>query len=309
MSRKLTLNQLSIFLTVVEQGNVTNAAAELEMSQSSVSHALAELEKALSVQLLQRGRFGAKPTLVGERVARQARMMLRLEQSILEEVSQETGELTGHLRLISFRSVATHLLPDIVKHFQALHPKVTFAIQSLEGEERGVERFVLEGRADIGVVTLPSHPALHTVPFAQDDWVAIFPKAKAPKAKGASWGNLTSLPFLLCNEAGAPTLRDYWEAHGHQLQKVAQVEEDSVIVSMVAHGFGISILARLAVEPVPPGLALRTLPTPLERHFAFALQPQQLSSPLVSRFLSTVTEESFLRECAVVRDGVVRLAS
>jgi DNA-binding transcriptional LysR family regulator len=304
---EFTLTQLRVFLAIIEHGSLTSAASELNLSQSAVSHALAELERNLGVRLLERGRFGAKPTAVGERIARHARMVQTLEGSIHSEISLELGELRGHLRIASFRSVATHLLPDLVTQFGKQHPNVTFEIQSLEGLDRGVDRTLLEGRADIGVLMLPCDDGLDAQEFARDDWMAAFPKKLAPRGKQCTWEDLERLPFLLCNEAGANAVRAYWQAHGQTMRKVAQVEDDSVILSMVAHGFGLSVLARLAMEPVPEGVVLRHLPEALERRFAVASVPTLNDTPLVQAFKTFVTEKKILERCDVVRRGVLRI--
>ena len=304
---EFTLTQLHVFLAIIEHGSLTNAASELDMSQSAVSHAMAQLENNLGARLLERGRFGARTTAVGERIARHARMMQTLEGSIYSEVSLELGELHGHLRIASFRSVATHLLPDLVAQFSKLHPHVTFEIQSLEGLDRGVDRTLLEGRADIGVLMLPCEAGLDAQEFARDDWMAAFPKKLAPRGKHCTWQDLERLPFLLCNEAGANAVRTYWQARGQTMRKVALVEDDSVILSMVAHGFGLSVLARLAMEPVPEGVVLRQLPETLERRFAVAYVPILNDTPLVRAFKTFITDKKVLERCDVIKRGVLRI--
>lgn len=65
---QMKLSQLRILVTVAKQGNFSEAALHLEMSQSVVSHAIAALEEHLGVVLFLRGRHGARLTSVGERI-------------------------------------------------------------------------------------------------------------------------------------------------------------------------------------------------------------------------------------------------
>ncbi len=283
----LTLAQLKIFLAALEQGNLTNAAAELELSQSAVSHALLQLERNLGGRLLERGRFGARATALGERIARQARIMLRAEAAMLEEIRLEQGNLQGIIRIASLRSIATHVLPDLIQAFKVLHPKVRFELQSGEGMAHGVENAVRSARADLGFLAAPVETDLNSHDFFRDEWVALFPKQNAPSTQQASWSSILEQPFLLCNEAGAPTIRDYFARHQQPLEKAAQVEDDSVILSMVAHGFGVSILPRLATLPLPNGVTTRALPEPLERRIVVARLPQ-LESRVVGAFLEFI---------------------
>jgi DNA-binding transcriptional LysR family regulator len=286
-AQKMSLAQLRVFLAALEQGSITNAAAELEMSQSAVSHALSELERLLGGKLLLRGRFGAKATALGERVALQARLMLRAEAAIFEEARLEQGALQGTLKIATLRSIATHILPDLIGSFGKLHPKVRFQIQSGEGVANGAENAVRTARADLGFLAAPVAQDLVALPFLHDEWVAAFPAQHAPKTPNANFAQMLELPFLLCNEAGAPTVRQYFSKHHQNLTPAAQVEDDSVILSMVAHGFGVSVLPRLATLPVPEGVVLCGLPEPLERQIVVAVR-QGKSGRLLEAFLEFV---------------------
>jgi DNA-binding transcriptional LysR family regulator len=178
MNSRVTLSQLRVFLAALEHKNLTIAASELEMSQSAVSHALAELERNLGARLLERGRFGALATVLGEQIAIQARIMLRAETAMLEEVAATQGQLSGLVRIASLRSVATHVLPDFIQTFRVLQPKVQFEIQSGEGIAHGVENAVRTARADLGFLAAPLTSDLDCFEFFQDEWVALFPSAK-----------------------------------------------------------------------------------------------------------------------------------
>lgn len=302
-----TLVQLRILLAIVDEGSLTDAAAALDVAQSTVSHALAQLENHLGERLVKRGRAGARPTALGERVAQHARVMLRLNAALLEEANRARGALQGTLRVASFRSVATHVLPDVIAAFRQRHPAARVELQSLEGEERGIERAILEGRADVGILTPPAHDRLDVREFATDDWVAIFPSGGAPSAEQASWPDLLALPFLLCNETGAPTVRDYWHRHEQTFQHVAQVEDDSVILSMVAHEFGVSILPRLAAEPLPDGVQIRQLPEPLKRKIAVVALPALSHTPLVKAFVQSLIDPVVLHSCQAVSGGFLQV--
>ena len=153
-----------------------------------------------------------------------------------------------------------------------------------EGVANGVENAVRTARADLGFLAVPATTDLDYFEFLNDEWVALFSSGNAPKNESATWQEILEQPFLLCNEAGAPTLRDYFVGHQKNLIPAAQVEDDSVILSMVAHGFGVSILARLATLPLPVGVAVRLLPEPLERKIVVAVQPK-LKSVAVQAFL------------------------
>ena len=63
--RRLKLRDLDILMTIIETGSMGKAADRLNLSQPAVSKAMAELEAAIGVQLLDRSRRGVVPTTYG----------------------------------------------------------------------------------------------------------------------------------------------------------------------------------------------------------------------------------------------------
>src|SRR5262245_26384040 len=66
ISRRLTLRDLHLFLTVVQHGSMARAAAQLGISQPNVSEVIADLEQALDARLFDRRPRGVEPTMYGE---------------------------------------------------------------------------------------------------------------------------------------------------------------------------------------------------------------------------------------------------
>ena len=149
----MNLEHLRILLKVVEYGSFSNAALKLDVSQSAVSRAIAALEEELGISLLTRGRFGAYPTLLGERVLEHARTMLEAREHIDYEINLAKGLEGGRVRIASFRSAATHLLPPLIAQFCQRFPTIEVAIT--EDDPINVEQALREGKVDIGLVPLP----------------------------------------------------------------------------------------------------------------------------------------------------------
>lgn len=78
---RLKISQLRALVAVAQSGRFSEAALQLELSQSAISHATASLEEELGVVLIQRGRRGATLTPIGEQVLAEAEQVLeRLAQ-------------------------------------------------------------------------------------------------------------------------------------------------------------------------------------------------------------------------------------
>lgn len=135
---EVKLSQLRALVAVAAHSNFSEAASTLSISQSAVSHAIATLEAQLGVILLYRGRQGASLTPVGERILKHAQDMLRSLSLLGKEADLSKGLQGGQVRIASFRSVATHVLPEVISKFRENYPAIAVTITEYRGDE-GVE--------------------------------------------------------------------------------------------------------------------------------------------------------------------------
>src|SRR3712207_30131 len=91
--------QLAAFCAVVERRSFSQAAARLGVTQPAVSLQIRSLEKRLGRKLLDRSGRRVEPTEAGLRLYRAAQRMLALEEQLLDEVTQEEGEVAGTLEI------------------------------------------------------------------------------------------------------------------------------------------------------------------------------------------------------------------
>lgn len=286
------LSQMRVLVTVAECGNFGEAGLQLSVSQSAVSHAIAALEQELGVVLLSRGRHGATLTPVGERILKHARGMLRLLDEVGKEANLAKGLQGGQVRIASFRSVATHILPCVMAEFRRRFPAITLTITE-SGGCYPVEQSLREGRADIGITILPTVAGFEAWELVRDDYLVLLPPdSRAPQR--LSWAHLSAHPLILSLEGDRcrELLESHCEKLGYPLCPTYQVREDSTIVSMVNQGLGIAILPRLAAEPLPAKLQVRALPIPLERPIGVCMLTEALHSPAIYAFLDILKEMS-----------------
>ena len=166
----MTLSQLKMLVAVADHGSFSAAAAQLDCTQSRISHAIGELEGELGVTLLVRGRAGSAPTEAGQRVLAKARQMLRLEAGLVEAATAG-GSLTGTVRIACFRSIGTHLLPHVVEALARAHPGLHIEIDDSCAQRADVTNALHDGLAEIGIAQLPLAGALASRPYLHDDYV------------------------------------------------------------------------------------------------------------------------------------------
>lgn len=280
----MNIFHLAILKTVVESGTFSDAALALEISQSAVSRAIASLETELGVPLLVRGRFGARLTPVGERVMVHAEKILELRELIDYDVNRDKGLYDSRLRIASFRSAATHILPANIARFRNRFPYVEVVIVELD--PAGVEQSLRAGQTDIGLIPLPRSEEFKTLEIAQDEYVVLLPKTESPPPKDLTWDKLSAYSFILFNYAECTNaVRDHWTKWGQSLEVAYVIKEDSTIVSMVAQGLGAAVLPRLAALPIPEDVYVRSLPVRLNRSIGVATLANTPPAPAVQMFL------------------------
>lgn len=285
---QMKLSQLRILVAVAEQENFSEAALRLEMSQSAVSHAIAALEDHLGVILVSRGRQGARLTPVGERIVDQAREILRRVDEIAREAGLARGLTGGQVRIASFRSVATHILPTVITEFHRQFPAIAVSLTEQDDYPQ-VEQALREGRADIGFTLLPASGDLETWEVFRDEFIVLMPPAfRAPSQRSLplEWDELATQPLIM-PPANYMMQAVYSHArrYGYQLKVVYEVETDATIVNLVAQGMGATVLPRLAAEPIPAEVQVYSLPVPLDRVIGVAVIAEAMHPPAVYAFL------------------------
>lgn len=280
----MNISHLAVLKAVVDSGTFSDAALVLEISQSAVSRAIASLESELGMPLLVRGRFGARLTSVGERVMGHAERILDLRELIDYEVNQDKGLYNSRLRIASFRSAATHILPANIALFRNRFPHVELVL--IELDPAGVEQSLREGQTDIGLIPLPRSEEFSTLEIAQDEYVVLLPKTEPPPPQDMTWEGLSCYSFILFNYAECTSaVRDHWTKWGQSLSVAYTIREDSTIVSMVAQGLGAAVLPRLAALPIPEAVYVRSLPVRLNRSIGVATLASTPPAPAAKMFL------------------------
>jgi DNA-binding transcriptional LysR family regulator len=145
-----TLRQLEYFVAVAESGSITGAAAQVHLSQSAMSTALADLERALDVQLLLRHHArGVTLTAAGEQLLIASRRLLAQAEELSSEAHGLGHELAGALSIGCFEVLAPYVLPDLIATCAERHPQLR--LDTHEVDLDALAEGVLSGRFELGL--------------------------------------------------------------------------------------------------------------------------------------------------------------
>ena len=146
----MTLEQLRIFVAVAEREHVTRAAAELNLTQSATSAAIAALEHRHAVKLFDRVGRRIVLTDAGRLFLTEARAILARAATGERVLSDLAGLKRGRLSLAASQTVGNYWLPRKLALFRARHPGIETPL--VIGNTETVAAAIHDGLADIGFV-------------------------------------------------------------------------------------------------------------------------------------------------------------
>jgi len=289
-TRAMKFSQLKVLVAVVRGGSFSEASLELNQSQSSVSEAIASLETELGVRLLERGRFGARPTAVGEKVLERAREVLGSIEGIEQEVALERGQVSGVLRVVSFRSAASQIVAPLLSILKQRFPLVQLQLEETSSfQSRLSDRQLQEGSSDLSFGTA-LNSAFMGWELICDPFYALFPLEGEVLPAEVTIDFLRGRLLVLPSEIDCGvSIEKHFKELELSLEGVQRVRDDSTLIQMAAKGVGVGILPRLAVEHAD---YVRKVPLspPLERHIYLQVRHGALRLPSVRVFLHLLAE-------------------
>lgn len=147
---------LRVFLAVADCGGMTAAELELNISTSTISRHVKDLESRLGLVLCRRGRTGFALTPAGERIVAESRQLLAATERFRASVDELHQRLGGDVHVAVFDKTASNpqaRIAQAVSAFRRAAPAV--ALHLHVDTIQGIERGVMEGRYQIGVI--PEH--------------------------------------------------------------------------------------------------------------------------------------------------------
>lgn len=169
------LTDLRLFVAAADEGKLTRAAAAQHLSLAAASARVRSLEDQAGLALLYREARGVRLTPAGEAFLHHARGVLRQADQLRADLHEYSGGLRGHVRVFANTTAVSDFLPEILPRFLTAHPQVNVDLQEKPNAE--IARGVLDGRADVGIVSSPVETlGLRSIHFSTDRLVLVVPR-------------------------------------------------------------------------------------------------------------------------------------
>lgn len=140
-----------IFITVAEQKSFIKAASELNISPSSVSHAIAKLESECGYPLFIRNRNSIALTSSGQGLLPFVRQFLNCDNALTQEISKLKSIQSGGVKVAAFHSATLLWLPETIKDFRAEYPGVQIIMR--QSGDKDINQMIQNGEIDLAIVS------------------------------------------------------------------------------------------------------------------------------------------------------------
>lgn len=275
----LTFRQVRYFIATADAGKVSRAAAEMNVSQSTVTTAIKELERDLGTPLFERRSNGLDLTYEGHRFLQHAHQIVAAVAEAQRMTKSVSTETEGRIEVAVTYTVAGYFLPRALARFQRAFPNVEVVMREID--RPSMERSLMSGRIDLAVMlvsNLEHHESIasETLVYSRRRlWAS--PDHPLMHKEQATLADVAAEPYIMLtvDEADQTAMR-YWRPTPYRPNVKFATSSVEAVRSMVAAGMGVTILsdmvfrpwslegqridARILVDPVPSmdvGLAWR----------------------------------------------------
>ncbi|GAA1014926.1 LysR family transcriptional regulator [Streptomyces thermogriseus] len=288
----LEARHLRVLRAVAATGSFSAAGRELGCTQPAVSQQMKALEASVGTPLLVRTSRGMRLTQAGEALVRHAGTILAGLTAAEEEVAAIAGLRAGRVRLTSFPSGSSTLVPPALAALRAAHPGTRVSLEEAE-PPRSVE-LLREGDCDVALAfryedasSAEEWDDLVVRPLLTDRLVGLVPEGhRLARAKAVAIGELADEPWI----AGCPRCRGQLvrvcESAGFTPRIDFATDGYPAVVGLVGAGLGVAVLPQLAIESVRPrGVRTVALEPAVRREVVALTLPDLAQVPAVAATL------------------------
>ena len=273
----MNLRQLRQFLALAETGNFHRAAERLCMAQPPLSVSIRKLENELGCELFERTSTGVRLTAAGQAMVADARLALAHAERCRQAVADAREGEGGVVRLGIVGSATYALLPRLIPSLRRRWPKIVLELTEATTSE------ILQGlaarRFDAGLLRypLPDPRGFDILALERDAFVlAVHERSPLAAREAIALPEAAHEPFIMYPPDQVPGLSTLAMMRCQSSGFVPRVAQEAMqvqtILSLVAAGLGVALVAGVAERVMPAGVkCLRLTDDPPGFHLGIAL--------------------------------------
>lgn len=249
----MEIRHLKLIQKVAETGNLTQAASQLFLTQSALSHQLKEIETTYKSSVFTRVNKRMLPTPIGERFLLLANLVLAEVESCKAEVEEMVSGKKGVIRVSTQCYTFYHWLAPILRTFGEAFPQVEVRIEN-EATFHTVKSLEA-GDLDVAIINYELNDPVNyrEEELFEDEMVIVVPKdhwlGQKAYVMPTDLIEENFITYDVPNGSGqGVTYKMIFESNGVRPKKVTQVQLTEAILEMVRAKLGVSIMAKWAVK-------------------------------------------------------------
>ncbi|MFL5829622.1 MAG: LysR family transcriptional regulator [Solirubrobacteraceae bacterium] len=310
----MDLRQLRYFEAVARHRHFTNAADELHLAQSALSHQVRQLERELGVELLRRTTRSVQPTDAGELVAARARAVLAEVDALKGEIDELSGLHRGQVNIGAMLFGGQLDIPAILAGFKARYPNIEIGLR--EGTAGRMLEMLADGSLDVTfALEAAPPPGMERLELSQEELAVAMSERHAlarlheptePVAVKELAGE-----ELIAFQRGSSTRQlvdNALERAGVEPRIALEGNDFAFVRSVVAQGIGLAILPRSFLERPGAPIAFRPLAPPLRMPVVLWWRAGRRLSPAARAFVDFAATHRPRSERAPARPSRARTA-
>lgn len=249
----ITLRQLRYLGALAEHRHFGRAAEACAVTQPALSMQIRDLEKELGADLVERRQGDVALTALGVEVVQRAERVVSAARDLVDFAQHRGRVLTGRLQLGVIPTLAPYVLPKILPVLQARYPDLRIELR--ETQTKGLLDELARGTLDVVMLALPAaDPDVETLRLFDDQFLLAVPATDTRSETARVRAESIDQQQLILLEEGH-CLRDQAllycaTSRGDASRGITGLGATSLatVMQMVANGYGITLLPRVAVD-------------------------------------------------------------
>ena len=285
----IKLDLLRSFITVAECGNLQEASEILSRTPSAISMSLKQLNESLGAELFKTDRKSSL-TPIGRFVLKEGRRALADFDESMNTIQRYAHGEMGVVKIATVPSVATRLLPDVVRQFRKTAPNVRLELRDTDSEM--VAAAVRNGSAECGIASLPLASNDLTCELLLEEPFGLVCRPDHPLAKTTmplTWQSLEGISFI--SNGLLAQIRDN-DFNRINSDTTIQVHNISTLLSFIQQDMGVTLLPRLAVPQQKDFVFLTLADKTAVRQLYFLQQRHHRLSPAALAFKTLIQKKA-----------------
>lgn len=287
----MNLYHLRYFVTLAQLEHYSKAAEKLKITQPGLSHAMASLEEELGVKLFEKEGRNVILNKYGKMFFDDANKIISMLDGSVSSF-QDISEGGGSISLSIIKPLAIKDIPKATRSFLDINKGKGIDFKFYTGVTKEIVEGLKNQIYDIGFCSkMENETDIEFVPVKKQEMCAIVPYDH-PLAKYKELDLKETIPYkqiIFSKSSGLrPVIDGMFEKIGEYPHVAYEIEEDSLVVGLVAQNFGIAILPKMYSIQYINVKAIPIIQPELESYFYAARMRNRYHSPAADAFFKYV---------------------